>query len=556
MLTLLLIGLVGGLVTGISPCILPVLPVIFFSGTRARPYLVIAGMVVSFTAFTLLGSLLLSALHLPQDALRWAGIVALVAIGVALIVPRFEQVLERPFTWIPQRQVDARRGGFMLGIALGAVYVPCAGPVLAAIVVAGSTGRIGTDTVVLTVAFAVGATTPLLFFALAGSRIIERVKAFRERQRVVRIVAGATMIVLAIALVLNVPQLLQRAVPDYTSALQDRVAQSDAVRDSLQLGGLVDDRNRELSNCTNGAPELQSCGTAPDITGITGWLNTPDGQAVDLKSMRGKVVLIDFWAYSCINCQRSIPHVTEWRKNYRDKGFEVIGVHTPEYAFEREARNVEAGARDLHIEYPIALDNSYSTWTAYRNRYWPAHYLIDAQGVVRHIKFGEGDYDVTERLIRELLQQADPAVELGAPTETADRTPDAGSVTAETYFAIGKVSNFGGAGPYEQGRRMFELPPGQPADSFALEGDWAVDYQGITAEGEGARVVLNYHARSVYIVVGGTGTLTVRRGDREETIPIEGEPTLHRIVDDADIETSSLAVTLTPGLQAYSFTFG
>ncbi|HEX8869892.1 MAG TPA: cytochrome c biogenesis CcdA family protein, partial [Lentzea sp.] len=206
MLTLGLIGLLGGLVTGISPCILPVLPVIFFSGgvpgarsqvSRARPYLVIAGLVVSFSLVTLFGSLLLSVLGLPQDVLRWAGIVVLVLIGAGLIVPRFEQLLEKPFTWIPQRSPDANRGGFTLGLALGAVYVPCAGPVLAAITVAGSTGKVGTDTVVLTLTFALGAAIPLLVFALAGRRVSERVQAFRKRQRGVRITAGVVMIALA-----------------------------------------------------------------------------------------------------------------------------------------------------------------------------------------------------------------------------------------------------------------------------------------------------------------------------------------------------------------------
>ena len=215
-------------------------------------------------------------------------------------------------------------------------------------------------------------------------------------------------ILLAVALAFNVPAALQRAIPDYTSTLQERVGGDEQIREKLNLAGLVNDQNRELANCTNGAPELESCGTAPDIKNITAWLNTPNGSAVDLKSLRGKVVLIDFWAYSCINCQRAAPHIVDWYDTYRDLGFEVIGVHTPEYAFERVEGNVASGARDLGITYPVALDNGYSTWTNYRNRYWPAKYLIDAEGTVRHIKFGEGDYDTTERLIRQLISDAKP----------------------------------------------------------------------------------------------------------------------------------------------------
>jgi cytochrome c biogenesis protein CcdA/thiol-disulfide isomerase/thioredoxin len=562
--TLALIGLLGGLVTGISPCILPVLPVIFFSGgaqsarvpggddgepSKLRPYLVILGLVVSFSTFTLLGSTLLSVLGLPQDVLRWFGLVVLVLIGIGLIVPKFEYILEKPFSWIPQRQVSAERGGFVLGLALGAVYVPCAGPVLAAIAVAGSTGEIGTDTVVLTVSFSIGAAIPLLFFALAGRRIAERVKAFRERQRTVRLVGGVLMIALAIGLVFDLPSLLQRAIPDYTSALQDKVG------DKLDLGGLVNDQNKDLDKCTNGNSELESCGTAPDITGITQWLNTPNGQPVDLTSLRGKVVLIDFWAYSCINCQRSIPHVRDWYETYKDLGFEVIGIHSPEYAFEKEARNVAVGAENLNIDYPVALDNSLSTWTNYRNRYWPAHYLIDATGVVRHVKFGEGGYADTENLIRQLLETAKPDTNLPAQTANADETPTS-STTAETYLSVGKQVNYGGSPRLVEGEGGFEFPSMQASDTFALRGRWNVDFQGATAVEDKAAIQLKYHAKQVFIVVGGQGTITVDQNGRRETIPIGGPPTLYKIHDGADNDPGNLVVELGAGLQAFSFTFG
>ena len=222
--TVALIGFLGGLITGISPCILPVLPVVFFSGVNsssaARPYLVIAGLVCSFSVVTLAGSALLSALHLPQDAIRWAALVALTLIGLGLIFPPLQHLIERPFARIPQRQIGATRSGFGLGLTLGALYVPCAGPVLAAIVVAGGTASIGPATLVLTATFAIGTALPLLVFALAGRGVTERVAAFRRRQRAIQIAGGITMIVLAVALVFNLPAMLQRAVPDYTTAMQ------------------------------------------------------------------------------------------------------------------------------------------------------------------------------------------------------------------------------------------------------------------------------------------------------------------------------------------------
>ncbi|MEX7472770.1 cytochrome c biogenesis protein DipZ [Mycobacterium adipatum] len=565
MTTLVAIGFLGGLITGISPCILPVLPVIFFAGTpagttapalssRLRPYLVIAGLVVSFSLVTLAGSALLSWMRLPQDTIRWVALAALVAIGLGLIFPQFEALLEKPFSRLPQRQFGSGKGGFGLGLTLGVLYVPCAGPVLAAIVVAGATGTIGVEIIALTLSFAVGAALPLLFFALAGRRISERVAAFRRRQRTIRVVAGVVTILLAVALVFNLPAVLQRTIPDYTAALQEQVGGGEQLREQLDLGGLVNEQNAQLSNCTNGAPELESCGTAPDIRGITAWLNTPGGAPIELKSLRGKVVLIDFWAYSCINCQRAIPHLVDWYDAYRDRGLEVIGVHTPEYAFEKVQANVVSGAEDLGITYPIAMDNAFSTWTNYRNRYWPAHYLIDKQGVVRHIKFGEGDYATTEKLIRQLLSDGDDAA-LPAATERPDGTPTT-PTTPETYFSVGKVVNYGGTGRYDEGTHTFEFPDQLAPDRFALRGPWALDYQGATAQSDGATIKLNYHARNVYLVVGGTGTVRVTRDGVSTDLPVAGPPNMRQIVADDTDSAGSIEVSLDEGLQAYSFTYG
>ncbi|MBO9626323.1 MAG: cytochrome c biogenesis protein DipZ [Microbacterium sp.] len=568
---LIVIGLLGGLITGISPCILPVLPVIFLTGgaqsakfdgelvpaRRSRPYFVIAGLILSFTLVTLVGSLVLGLLGLPQDIIRWAGIAVLVLIGVSLIIPRVAHLLERPFQRFGQREVKNRGNGFGVGLALGAVFVPCAGPVLAAIIVAGSTGRIGMGTVLLTASFALGVAVPLLVFALAGRGVIERIRAFRTKERGLRIAAGVAMIALAVGLLFNVPQLLQRLLPDYTAPLQEQLADSDQVSDALDLGGLVTDENRELSNCTNGASELESCGTAPSIKGISQWLNTPDGAPVDLTAVRGKVVLIDFWAYSCINCQRSLPHVVAWDKAYGDLGLQVIGIHSPEYAFEKDPANVAAGAQSFGIDYPVALDNDLATWTNYRNRYWPAHYLIDAEGTVRHIAFGEGNYATTEKLIRELLQNADPAVRLPAPTEVADETPTVGSTTRETFLGSAKDVNFGGGMPYRAGSRDYTFPEDQPADTFALDGGWDVQTQYATPSGTEGRVRLDYHAAEVRMVVAGTGDVVVRdEKGREQTVHVDGTPRSYALRTGSAVSTGTYTVTVPTGVQVYSFTFG
>ena len=565
--TVALIGFLGGLITGISPCILPVLPVVFFSGVHgsgestpaARPYLVIAGLVCSFGAVTLAGSALLSALHLPQDAIRWAALVTLTLIGLGLIFPPLQHLIERPFARIPQRQFGSnnfRRNGFGLGLTLGALYVPCAGPVLAAIVVAGGTGSIGLSTLVLTATFAIGTALPLLIFALAGRRVAERVGAFRRRQRPVQIAGGITMIVLAVALVFNLPAMLQRAVPDYTAAMQRGLGAFDnqsiqGIRRQLNPGG----PGGRLADCAEGAERLQQCGPAPAVSGITQWLNTPDGKPIDLVSLRGKVVLIDFWAYSCINCQRAIPHVVDWYNRYKDDGFVVIGVHTPEYAFERVPGNVASGAAALHVSYPVALDNDYTTWNNYQNLYWPAEYLIDADGNVRHTKFGEGDYDGTEKLIRELLVDAKPAVRLPGATHSADTTPQ-NKLTPETYLGIGKANFYGGGGDYHAGTATFGYPANLADDRFALLGTWTLDDQGATAGSDDAAIRLNYNGKDVYAVVGGTGSITVTRDQQTTATQISGPPTLHQIVADNTTHRDQLDMRVSKGLQVFSFTFG
>ncbi|OBB95626.1 cytochrome c biogenesis protein DipZ [Mycobacterium sp. 852002-30065_SCH5024008] len=553
--TIALIGFLGGLITGISPCILPVLPVVFFSGVdgtqaraaAARPYLVIAGLVCSFGVVTLAGSTILSALHLPQDAIRWAALVVLTLIGLGLIFPPLQHLIERPFARLPQRQMGTGRSGFGLGLTLGALYVPCAGPVLAAIVVAGGTASIGLPILILTATFAIGTALPLLAFALAGRGVAERIGAFRRRQRMVQVAGGITMIVLAVALVFNLPAMLQRAVPDYTASMQKAVG-ANKIRQQLGAPG-----GGALGDCTEGADRLEQCGAAPAVGGITGWLNTPGGAPVDLASLRGKVVLIDFWAYSCINCQRAIAHVTDWYNRYHDAGFVVVGVHTPEYAFERVPANVSSGAAALHITYPVALDNDYTTWNNYQNLYWPAEYLIDANGTVRHTKFGEGDYDGTEELIRELLVDAHPDTRLPAPTHSADTTPRT-RLTLETYLGVERALNYGGGGDYKPG--SFSYPPQLAADRFALTGRWKLDDQGATADSDDAAIRLNYTAKDVYVVVGGTGTLTVTRDGRTTTTAIGGPPTLHPIVADEAARSDQLDMRVSRGLQVFSFTFG
>ncbi|MFJ8134219.1 cytochrome c biogenesis protein DipZ [Streptomyces hydrogenans] len=592
MITLALIGLLGGLITAVSPCILPVLPVVFLAGgpgtdtpaTRRpalvgtsgaptgdappgepptaarparnrRPYAVVAGLVLSFAFFTLLGVTIISALGLPQDVLRYVGLALLVLIGLGLIFPPVERILEKPFARIPQRQVNKEGSAFALGLGLGLLYVPCAGPVLAAITVAGARGEISADIVVLTVAFALGTAIPLLVFALAGRRVAERVAAFRTRARTLRVISGILMIALAFALAFDVTTALQRALPDYTRAAQRTVEDSDTARQ--KLSGLYDDSNKELSRCEDGVDELRSCGQAPPLAGISTWINTPGGNPVDLTALRGRVVLIDFWTYSCINCQRSIPHIKDWDRAYRDKGLSVIGVHSPEFAFEKSAKNVADQTRKFGITYPVALDNQLDTWDNYRNRFWPAKYLIDANGTVRYLTFGEGRYAQTENLIRDLLRQADPTVVLPPPTDQADDRLTAGR-TPETYLSTHRIRGYTGTPELTEDKPVtYSFPPGgTPLNKISLAGTWTAGYEHFTA-GKDARLALTYRAQNANLVLAGEGTVTVLLdGERTRTIEVHGTPTLYRLTDHDTPREARLELRFTPGLQAFVFTYG
>ena len=561
MVSLVLIGLLGGLITGISPCILPVLPVIFLSGgaqgaraqgedgapaaSRWRPYLVVAGLVISFTTFTLLGSTLLNLLHLPQDIIRWTGIVLLALIGIGMIVPKVMEIMERPFARFQRSGSSNPTNGFLLGVVLGAAYVPCAGPVLAAVSVAGSTGRIGADTVTLALSFGLGTAVPLLGFALAGRGLTERLKAFRRRQRTVRVTAGAVMLALSVALVLDLPAALQRALPDYTSSLQART--DSVLRGKAGVG--------EGGKCVDGADELAHCGQLPRIDGVNAWLNTPGERPLSDGDRAGKVNLVDFWAYSCINCQRSIPGIQKLHETYGDLGLQVIGVHSPEYAFEKEVDNVRGGAADLGITYPVAVDSDLATWRSFDNHYWPAHYLADSKGELRQVKFGEGGEATTERLVRELLREANPDVQLPAPVFTDDEPAVNGPRTPETYLGSARANNIAGD-RLSNGTSSYSFPDKQASDTFSLDGRWNVSAQSISPEGGAARLRLRYQGKQVNLVASGEGDITYTTGGEKRTVHVSGVPNSIELVSTEDTREGTLDLEASEGLSLYSFTFG
>jgi cytochrome c biogenesis protein CcdA/thiol-disulfide isomerase/thioredoxin len=563
---LVAIGIIAGIIAGISPCILPVLPVILVAGAttpdtpgsrgrrRRRPVAVVVGLVLSFSLLVLVGSELLSLLHLPQDFLRDAGIAILAVVGLGFLVPQLGSLVERPFARFRARQPSGETGGFVLGLALGLLFVPCAGPVLAAITVVGATHRVGFTAVELTLAFAVGAAFPLLLVALAGDQLVHRVKALRRRGAVLRRIGGAALIAMAVAIGVNAFASLQRDLPGYTSSLQNRFEGSATVR--RQLGDVTGTGGVPLASCPPTATVLVKCGAAPPFSGITAWLNTPDGRPLTLAGLRGKVVLIDFWTYSCINCQRTLPHVEAWYQRYAKYGLVVVGVHTPEFAFEHVVSNVRSAAAELGVRYPVAIDDNYGTWDAYDNEYWPAEYLIDAAGVVRHVDFGEGGYTLTERLIRQLLSDADPRVRLPPPTTVPNTTPTE-ATNPETYVGYDRVEYLVPSDNLaENSAAVYRFPAQLQPGELALSGVWTDEAQEATA-GRQAQIELGFQADDIYLVLGGTGTLKVSVGTNPaRTIDVGGIPRLYTLFEADSLSTGTLLLEASPGIEVYDFTFG
>ncbi len=576
MIGLILVGAVAGFLAGISPCILPLLPVVLVAGAArpvtdsagpaepttastgttasrgglARPLAVVLGLVLSFSVLILAGSEIISLLHLPADSLRDAGIALLALVGLGYLIPPLGALLERPFARIRVRRPNGSGGGFALGLALGVLYVPCAGPVLAAITVVGATHRVGLTAVFVTAAFAIGTAVPLLAVALAGGQLSRRLTAIRRRAPQARVVGGVVLIGMAVAIAFNAFQGLEQDVPSYSSALQG----SAKVRS--ELNSLTGVKQTSLTKCNSSATTLVDCGPAPNFTGITAWLNTPGGKPLTMAGLRGKVVLVDFWTYSCINCQRTLPHVEAWYSRYAKDGFVVVGVHTPEFAFEHVVSNVIAQSAALGVHYPVAVDDNYATWNAYDNEYWPADYLIDAQGNVRHVAFGEGDYSTTEKLIRTLLADAHPGLALPPPTNVPDRTPT-GELSPETYVGYDRLQYLvPSTDVVENAPSAYQFPASLPLGGMGLSGTWTEHAEEATA-GPHAELELGFLAQDVYLVMGGQGSVSVSiNGKHMQTIQVAGIPRLYTLYSANAVTSGTMLLQMSPGVQAYDFTFG
>lgn len=512
---LLLLSYLGGALTLLSPCILPVLPFVF---ARAdRPFLrstlpLLLGMALTFTVVASLAAVGSEWVAQANQIGRWVALVLMALFALALLWPRLADHLLAPFQRVGARlsaRADAAdaagRGGagtsLLIGIATGLLWAPCAGPILGLVLTGAALHGASVGTSALLLAYALGAMTALSLAVWVGGRVFRALQARLGLGDAVRKVLGVAALLAVVAIGLGWDTGLLTRLSTVSTArieqgLLDAVPGAQPSPPSMMMSA---------SAAAADAP-LPMEGTLPALTGATGWLNGPP---LDREQLRGKVVLIDFWTYSCINCLRAMPYVHEWERRYRDHGLVVIGVHTPEFAFERDPRNVMKAVQQLKVDYPVALDNQYAIWRAFNNNYWPAHYFVDAQGNIRAHQFGEGNYAHSEQVIRRLLTEAGqtdlpaPADPAAADLQGVATQADMGNLRSpETYLGHARAEQFASPGGQRDDTSFdYTLPAALQLNQWGLAGRWTVSDEAAQLQQSGGRIGFQFHARDLHLVL-------------------------------------------------------
>ena len=574
---IILLAYLGGILTIVSPCILPVLPFVFARAGRsfARSTLpMLIGMAATFAIVATLAAIGGGWAVRANQVGRWAALVLLALFGIALVFPAISDRLTRPLVALGSRLSERQPGekdsiwsSAVLGIATGLLWAPCAGPILGIIFTAAALKGASASTTLLLLAYALGAATSLALALLVGGTVFARMKKSLGASERIRQVLGLLVLagVGAIALGLDT-RVLSKLSSAQTSGLESGLART--------LG--VSQRMDESNTRTNAMGELVLPveGELPRLDGLGPWFNSPP---LTREQLRGKVVVIDFWTYSCINCLRSLPYVKAWDEKYRKDGLVVIGVHAPEFAFEREPANVARAIADLGIRYPVALDNGYDLWRALKNNYWPAHYFVDAQGRIRYHHFGEGDYAMSERVIRQLLAEAGraPAGAMSGVSATGTQAAAAfGEVKSpETYIGYARADRFVSPGGLAKDQSKTYSAAPLSLNDWSLEGPWLDKKQSATSFAPGAKINFRFHARDLHLVLGSASGKPVRfRVTLDGQAPgsnagvdiaadgsgVVNEQRLYQLIrQKGEVRDRTFTITfLDPGIEAFSFTFG
>ncbi len=472
MVILIAFAFLAGVVTILSPCILPILPIILSSTIggqstgKTRPFGVVIGFILSFTLFTLFLSTIVRLSGVPANSLRFVSVLVIGLFGASLIIPQFQVLVEKLFSKLAGFMPSSKNrvgfgGGLLIGLSVGLLWTPCVGPILASVISLAITGSVTFDAFLITFAYAIGTAIPMFLIMLGGQNTLRRVPWLLANLSKIQKLFGVLMILTAIGIFFNVDRQFQtyilNAFPKYGMGLTK-------FEDNI----LVKKKLEEVNQKGERAPEIIPGGI---------WFNS---KPLRLEQLKGKVVIIDFWTYTCINCQRTFPYLRRWHEKYKDKGLVIIGVHSPEFEFEKNEKNVAQAIKDFDLSYPIVQDNDFATWRAFNNRYWPAKYFIDKEGFIRYTHFGEGDYDESEKIIQELLKETgakDVTSEINNPIYQVE------TKTQETY--LGSSRN-----PYKSG--------------FTVTGDWNFMEEYANSK-KGAQLLLNFDAKEVFLVMRNSG---------------------------------------------------
>jgi cytochrome c biogenesis protein CcdA/thiol-disulfide isomerase/thioredoxin len=513
---LLVLAYLGGVLTIVSPCILPVLPFVF--ARTGQPFMksglpLLAGMALTFALVATLAAVGGGWVVQVNQYGRWLALLFVALFGLTLLLPQLAERLTRPLVAAGSRLseaagVDARpRPGasFLIGVATGLLWAPCAGPILGLLLTGAALQGASIETTLLLLAYAAGAATSLAVALLLGGKVFAAMKRSIGAGEWVRRGLGAAMLagVAAIALGLDTG-ILARVSTASTGGIEQALVGRLAGKSPNNSGAMMAAAGAmKASNKASGALPIE--GNLPPLDGAVQWLNSPP---LTVQALKGKVVLVDFWTYSCINCLRTLPYVKAWAEKYRDQGLVVIGVHAPEFAFERDVGNVTKAMKDLGINYPVAIDNDYKVWRAFNNEYWPAHYFADAQGRIRYHHFGEGDYAESERVIQQLLREAG-AVKVADGLIDADATgvqlaPDMSEVQSpETYVGFQRAEHFVPEAGLVPDKVAAYSPPAELAlNDWSLDGKWNVGSERATSSAPASRIVYRFHARDLHLVLG------------------------------------------------------
>ncbi|WP_219094472.1 cytochrome c biogenesis protein DipZ [Pseudomonas sp. UMAB-40] len=585
---LLVLAYLGGVLTIVSPCILPVLPFVF--ARTGQPFMksglpLLAGMALTFALVASLAAVGGGWVVQVNQYGRWLALLFVALFGLTLLLPRLAERLTRPLVAAGSRLSEAagadarpRPGAsFLIGVATGLLWAPCAGPILGLLLTGAALQGASIATTLLLLAYAAGAATSLAVALLLGGKVFAAMKRSIGAGEWVRRGLGAAMLagVAAIALGLDTG-ILARVSTASTGGLEQALVGRLAGKSPHNSGAMMAAGGAmKMSAKAPGALPIE--GNLPPLDGAVQWLNSPPLTA---QALKGKVVLVDFWTYSCINCLRTLPYVKAWAEKYRDQGLVVIGVHAPEFAFERDVGNVTKAMKNLGINYPVAIDNDYKIWRAFNNEYWPAHYFADAQGRIRYHHFGEGEYAESERVIQQLLREAG-ATKVADGLINADATgvqlaPDMNEVQSpETYVGYQRAEHFvPETGLVPDKVSAYSTPAQLALNDWGLDGQWNVGSERATSSAPASRIVYRFHARDLHLVLGpGADGKPVRfkvlidgkaPGDAHGTdVAPDGsgsvtEQRLYQLVrQNGGVTDRTFSIEfLDPGVSAYAFTFG